>query len=350
MVIGKLRQISDKSRMFDAIGNSFGIIGFKPDGTIIDANDSFLRLMGYGAADIIGRHHRIFVTVTERDSAAYGEFWQRLRGGAFCSGEFRRIAKSGHDVWLRASYVPVRNRAGKVAKVVKVALDITAEKRAAAENESILNAIERSQAVIKFALDGTILEANDNFLRVMGYARDEIVGRKHSMFATPAYAASREYQAFWERLRQGEFIAGDFERVGKGGRHVWLQATYNPVYDAEGKVTKVVKFAVDLTERMAEVGLVGDALERVSEGDLTASVDRQLIPSLDKLRIDFNTAASRLAESVNGVRQSTDEINLGVAEIADAAEDLARRTEQQASTLEETSSVLDSVTTGIRRT
>ena len=350
MTIGNMRQILDNSRTFDALGDSFGIISFAPDGTITDANDNFLQLVGYRIGEIAGRHHRIFLSAEERDAAAYGEFWQRLRGGAFCSGEFRRIAKSGGDVWLRASYVPVRNRAGKVVKVVKVALDITAEKRAAAENESLLNAIERSQAVIKFALDGTILEANDNFLRVMGYARDEIVGRKHSMFATPAYAASREYQAFWERLRQGEFLSAEFERVAKGGRHVWLQATYNPVYDAEGKVTKVVKFAVDLTERMAEVNVVGDALERVSEGDLTASVDRQLIPSLDKLRIDFNTAASRLAESVNGVRQSTDEINLGVAEIAEAAEDLARRTEQQASTLEETSSVLDSVTTGIRRT
>jgi methyl-accepting chemotaxis protein len=350
MTIGNIHQILDKSRTLDAIGTSFGIITFAPDGTIIDANENFRRLMEYGAAEIVGRHHSMFLSAAERDAPAYAEFWQRLRGGAFCSGEFRRIAKSGHDVWLRASYVPVRNGRGKVVKVVKVALDITAEKQAAAENESLLGAISRSQAVIKFALDGTILDANDNFLHLMGYERGEVVGRKHSIFADPAYAASHEYQAFWERLRRGEFLSAEFERVGKGGRHVWLQATYNPVYDAEGKVTKVVKFAVDLTERMAEVGLVGDALERVSEGDLTASVDRELIPSLDKLRVDFNIAARRLAESVNGVRQSTDEISLGVTEIAQATEDLSGRTEQQASTLEETSSVLDSVTTGIRRT
>ena len=311
MSITSLTQITEKNRVFDAIGASFGIISFKPDGTIIDANENFLRLMGYRVAEIAGRHHSMFLSAAERDAPAYAEFWQRLRSGAFCSGEFRRVAKSGHDVWLRASYVPVRNGRGNVVKVIKVALDVTAEKQASAENESLLNAISRSQAIIKFALDGTILEANDNFLRVMGYERDEVVGRKHSMFADPAYAGSREYQAFWEHLRQGEFVSGDFERVGKGGRQIWLQATYNPVYDAEGKITKVVKFAVDLTERMADVGRVGDALERVSEGDLTASVDRALMPSLDKLRVDFNTAASRLAESVSGVRQSTDEINLG---------------------------------------
>ena len=332
------------------IGHSFAIINFKPDGTILDANDNFLRLMGYEAEEIVGRQHRMFLTPEERDSTSYAEFWPRLRSGSFCSGEFRRLAKSGHDVWLRASYIPVRNGRGKVVKVVKLALDVTPEKQAAAESESILDAIGRSQAVIKFALDGTILDANDNFLRVMGYARDEILGRKHSLFASPAHAASHEYQAFWERLRQGEFVAGDFERIGKGGRQIWLQATYNPVFDAEGKVTKVVKFAVDLTDRMADVGRVGDALERISHGDLTAGVDRPLMPSLDKLRVDLNEAASRLSESVSGVRQSTDEISLGVTEIASAAEDLARRTEQQASTLEETSSVLDSVTTGIRRT
>ena len=350
MAIGNPRQILDKSRTFDALGDSFGIISFAPDGTIIDANGNFLRLTGYQVAEIAGRHHRIFLSAAEREAPAYAEFWNRLRGGAFCSGEFRRIGKSGADVWLRASYVPVRNGRGKVVKVVKVALDITAEKREAAENESILDAIGRSQAVIKFALDGTILEANENFLHLMGYERGEVVGRAHSLFAIEGHAASREYQAFWERLRQGEFLSAEFERVAKGGLYVWLQATYNPVFDAEGKVTKVVKFAVDLTQRMAEVGLVGAALERVSEGDLTASVDRELIPSLDKLRVDFNAAASRLAESVDGVRQSTDEINLGVTEIAQATEDLSSRTEQQASTLEETSSVLDSVTTGIRRT
>ncbi|HQT60936.1 MULTISPECIES: methyl-accepting chemotaxis protein [unclassified Acidiphilium] len=345
-----LLRILEKNYILNAISDAFCFISFAPDGTIIDANERFLEHTGYSLGELVGSHHRLLVPPAERDSAAYGEFWQDMRAGTFRSGEFRRIGKGGADVWLRASYVPVRNRKGAVVKIVKLALDVTAEKQAAAANESLLAAIGRAQSVIAFAPDSTILDANENFLRVMGYAREEIIGRKHAMFAPQGVAATPAYASFWEKLRAGEFYTGDIERIGKGGRPVWFQATYNPVLDAAGRVVKVVKVAVDLTDRMADVGRVGAALARIAQGDLTAAVDRRLIPSLDQLRVDFNVTAGHLSESIAGVRQSTDEINLGVSEIATAAEYLARRTEQQAATLEETAAVLDSLTTGLGKT
>ncbi|WP_201728628.1 methyl-accepting chemotaxis protein [Acidocella sp. C78] len=333
-----------------SLGESFGLASFTPDGTILDANERFLRLTGYNLAELAGRHHRLLVAPAERDSAAYAAFWRGLAAGAASSGVFRRLGKAGNELWLRAVYTPVRDRSGRVVRIAAAALDITAETTAAATNEGLINAIGRSQAVITFTLDGTILDANGNFLATMGYARDEVVGRRHAMFATRSYAASPAYAAFWERLRKGEFFSAEFERIGKGGRSVWLQATYNPVYNTEGKVIQVVKFAVDLTARMREVGLVGDALARLSNGDLSVAIGHELIPSLDRLRVDFNTAASRLSESIAGVRRSTDEINLGVTEIATAAGDLSGRTERQATSLEQVSTLLGSVTTGLGKT
>ncbi|OYV66474.1 MAG: chemotaxis protein, partial [Acidiphilium sp. 21-66-27] len=236
---------SKNSQNFETLQNSFMVISFAPDGKILSANELFLQSTGYSLGDIVGQHHRMFLEPAERENSDYVRFWQDLATGRPNSGEFRRVGKSGAAIWLRAAYNPVRDRSGKVVRIVKVALDITGQKEEAAENASVLGAIDRSQGIITFGLDGTILEVNDNFLSYMGYSRDEVIGRKHSMFARPDFAASTEYAAFWAHLRRGEYLSSEFERIGKGGRQVWLQATYNPVFDTQGKVVKVVKFAVD---------------------------------------------------------------------------------------------------------
>ncbi|HQT60029.1 MULTISPECIES: PAS domain-containing methyl-accepting chemotaxis protein [unclassified Acidiphilium] len=341
---------SKNSQNFETLQNSFMVISFAPDGKILSANELFLQSTGYSLGDIVGQHHRMFLEPAERENSDYVRFWQDLATGRPNSGEFRRVGKSGAAIWLRAAYNPVRDRSGKVVRIVKVALDITGQKEEAAENASVLGAIDRSQGIITFGLDGTILEVNDNFLSYMGYSRDEVIGRKHSMFARPDFAASTEYAAFWAHLRRGEYLSSEFERIGKGGRQVWLQATYNPVFDTQGKVVKVVKFAVDITERMHNLARIAAALESLSAGDLTARIGDALIPSLDRLRVDFNAAIGTLGESIAGVKTSTEEISLGGGEIAKAAEDLARRTEQQAAALEQTSTVLDGVTGDIRKT
>lgn len=206
---------NDAGATLEALKKSFAIIEFEPNGKIITANPLFCQTMGYELAEIQGRHHSLFAAPGEADGLAYKAFWSRLGAGQFDSGEYKRIAQSGHEIWLQASYTPVLGAGGKVVKVVKLALNITKAKVKAAEDASVLQAIFRSQAVIEFDLDGVILEANDNFQKVSGYGRDELVGQHHKMLAEPSYAASQSYADFWRRLGQGEFLADEFRRVGK---------------------------------------------------------------------------------------------------------------------------------------
>jgi methyl-accepting chemotaxis protein len=334
----------------DALSRSFAVVEFSPEGRIIAANDAFCAAVGYPANEILGREHTIFVDGAYAASEAYRRFWDDLRAGRFSSGEFERLRKDGSSLWIRASYAPVTNSVGKVVKVVKLALDITSEKIAASENESLLKAIDRSQAIIQFSPDGTILGANDNFLKTIGYGRDEIVGRHHSMFADASYAQSEAYRRFWSRLGAGEFFSDEFQRLGKGGREVWLQAQYNPIFDPAGRVTKVVKIATDLTERMRQMSLVGEGLQSFSEGDLRVRVDEILMPSLDPLRIAFNASAEALNRTLMVVSEATKAVTLGGEEISGNADDLARRTEQQAASLEQTAASLDEITSAVTRT
>ncbi|WP_430785215.1 PAS domain-containing protein [Actinoplanes sp. G11-F43] len=244
------RAAADAAGKIQAISRSQAVIEFGLDGTILDANDNFLRLVGYTREEVVGKHHRMFVSAHDAESPAYRGFWQSLGAGEFFSGEFRRIGRGGREVWLQAVYNPILGVDGKPWKVVKFAVDVTAAKLANAEFEGKVAAINRSQAVIEFDLDGRILTANDNFLRTVGYQLPEIAGRHHSMFCTPEYADSAEYREFWAALRGGEFRSGRFHRHGKNGRDVWIQSSYNPILDLSGKPVKVVKYAYDVTEQV----------------------------------------------------------------------------------------------------
>ncbi len=338
------------ARTLRALGTSFAIVEFTPTGKIITANSLFCATVGYELAEIKGRHHSLFVDPARAESGEYKTFWRSLAKGESDSGCYRRFGKGGREIWLQASYTPVANRRGTVKKVVKLALDITRAKAQAARDASLSRAMCRSQAIIEFTLDGEILDANENFLKVMGYRRDEVVGRKHAMFADPAFAASAEYRQFWDRLRQGEFIAGEFKRVGKSGQAVWLQASYNPIFDAHGKPAKVVKFATDLTERMDHVAMVGRALYRLAEGDVESRISNKLLPTMDKLRMDFNAAAENLQSTLRAVSGTGHAIEAATHEISAASDNLARRTEQQAASLEQTAAALDDITTTVRKT
>jgi len=339
----------DSLETVEALKKTFAFISFTPDGIILDANDLFCKPLGYSIEEIIGRHHSIFVGPEYAKSAEYAQFWSNLRQGIFSSGEFKRFAKNGEAVWLQASYTPVSDSRGRVVKIVKGALNITQAKIRSAEDASLRQALSRSQAVIEFTLDGHILDANDNFLKVFGYSRDEVIGKHHRMFAEPQYAASAEYRAFWAKLASGEVLADEFRRLGKGGREVWLQASYNPVYDVDGKITKVVKFATDLTERMANVARVGKALSELANGDLQGRIDVHLMPSLDKLRLDFNAAAETLQDALQVVSTCAAAIHRGSDEIGESVGDLSRRTEQQAGSLEETAAALDELTKTVKK-
>ena len=241
-----------------AISESQAVIEFNMDGTIITANENFLKALGYTLPEIRGKHHGMFVEPSERDSAAYREFWTKLNRGEYQAAEYKRIGKGGKEVWIEASYNPVRDANGKPFKVVKFATDITEKKIRSMEYAGKIDAILRAQAVIEFNMDGTIITANENFLKTMGYTLAEIQGKHHSMFAEPAMRDSAEYREFWAKLNRGEYAAAEYKRIGKGGKEIWILASYNPILDERKKPFKVVKFATDVTEqKLSTANLAG---------------------------------------------------------------------------------------------
>ena len=233
----------------EAISKSQAVIEFNLDGTIVTANENFLKTLGYSLSEIQGKHHSMFVEPAMRDSAAYREFWANLNRGQYQAAAFKRIGKGGKEVWIQASYNPMLDRNGRVYKVIKLATDITAEKLGGMEDAGMIAAIGRAQAVIAFNLDGTIVTANENFLKTLGYSLGEIQGKHHSMFVEPATRDSAAYREFWASLNRGEYQAAEYKRIGKGGKEVWILASYNPILDEKGKPFKVVKFATDVSEQ-----------------------------------------------------------------------------------------------------
>jgi methyl-accepting chemotaxis protein len=348
-MLDKFTKGSDGAAIVEALDRSLAIIEFDPRGNVLSANRNFCKLLGYEPAELVGRHHRMFVDPEYAHSSEYAEFWAKLGRGEFDAREYKRIGKGGKEVWIQASYNPVLSR-GKVVKVVKVAADVTAEKLKSAEDSGKLDAISRVQGIIEFRPDGAILAANENFLQVIGYRLDEIVGRHHRMFVDSAYADSAEYRDFWSTLNRGEALAREFRRVGKGDKEIWLQASYNPIFDPSGRVVKVVKFAIDITPRVRAVQEIGAGLGQLAGGNLVQRLEQPFIPELDRLRIDFNAALERLEAAVGGVVNGADVIVSATREISVAADDLARRTEQQAASLEETSAAVAEITNTVRKT
>ena len=324
-----------------ALGQSQAIIEFQPDGTIVSANRNFLEVMGYSLDEVVGRHHRMFVDTAFASSPEYMEFWKQLGVGRFESGEFMRVSKGGRKVWIVASYNPVFGKNGKVQKIVKIASDVTTQKAQALDWQGQLEAIRRSQAVIEFDLDGTILTANANFCSALGYQLDEIRGRHHSLFVDPAFAASQDYRDFWRRLGTGQFEAGEYCRLGRGGRPVWIQATYNPILDAFGKPYKVVKYASDVTARKLAVLRVGEHLARLAQGDIKAHLTEALPGDLDDIRASFNDTLDKFGEIVKALRTSSSGLRTATREILTGANDLADRTTRQAAAIEETSASME---------
>ena len=326
----------DAKGKLGAIDRSLAVIEFGVDGTIRTANQNFLSAVGYQLPEIVGQHHRMFVEPAEAASPGYAQFWQNLGAGQFESSQYKRLAKGGREIWIQATYNPIFDGNGKPVGVVKFATDITEQKRAAADAEGKLAAISRSQAMIEFTLDGEILDANDNFLNAVGYSLDEIRGQHHRMFVEPDYAAGQVYQNFWASLKRGEFQAAEYKRLAKGGREIWIQATYNPIFDADGKPIKVVKFATDITARKVAVNQLDYALQQLANGDLRVSLETDFPSDMETLRQAFNQSLQRLSGLVTQIRNATNEVASAAKEIASGTGDLSERTEQAASNLEET--------------
>lgn len=296
-----------------ALDKSQAMIAFHLDGVIIEANDNFLKALGYSRAEVVGKHHSMFVDPAQRNGAEYAQFWATLRRGEFQAAEYRRIAKGGREVWIQGSYNPVFDGNGKPFKVVKIATDITAAKLQSADHEGQITAINKVQAVIHFGLDGIVLEANENFLNALGYRLNEIVGKHHSMFVEQGFKDSAGYRQFWDRLRNGEFQSAEYKRIGKGGKEVWIQASYNPIFDASGKPFKVVKFATDVTSQV---------VERLRREQVQANIDRDLgeitktVSATNEQANSAASAASQTSATVHSVAAGAEEMAASIREIA----------------------------------
>ncbi len=380
---------------FEAIGKSQAVIEFNMDGTIINANENFLSAVGYTFDEIRGRHHSIFVEPAYRQSAEYALFWENLNRGIYSSGEYKRIAKGGREVWIQASYNPIIDMNGRPFKVVKYATDITDQKLQQADFEGQINAIGKSQAVIEFNMDGTIVTANANFLDAVGYSLEEVRGKHHGIFVEPAYRQSPEYAAFWDSLNRGEYAAGEFKRIAKGGNEIWIQASYNPILDLNGKPFKVVKYASDITAQkiaaieaekarevyVGEVGRVVDAckqgdlsvrgnldilnesyvpimtgindvinaivrpieelqtqLKKVAEGDLTAYITGEYQGDHEFLKKALNRTLDSLNDILNQVRSGADQIASGSNQVSDSSQSISQGATEQAASLEQITS------------
>lgn len=330
----------DASGLVTALDRVMAVIEFNPDGTILHANANFSAAMGYDLSEIQGRHHRIFASPDYAASDEYRHFWSRLNRGEFIAGEFKRFAKGNREVWLQASYNPIMDGSGRVVRVVKFATDITDQKNRAMDATGQLEAINRSQAVIEFSLDGTILNANANFCNAMGYALEEIRGKHHRIFAEPAFAASHEYAEFWNALRRGEYQAAEYKRIGKGGRAVWIQASYNPIRNPDGVPVKVVKYATDITA-MVERRLRNEKLSIEIERDLSSIATS--ITDVSGQAAEVSSAATQATATIHSVAAATEELTASSLEIsssiatskssADKALDLTREADASTTAL-----------------
>jgi methyl-accepting chemotaxis protein len=340
-----------------AIGKAQAVIEFGLDGKVLTANNNFLTTLGYALDEIRGQHHSMFVDPVFRMSPEYRLFWDKLGRGEYDSGQYKRIGKGGREVWLQASYNPIFDLSGKPFKVVKYATDITEQKMETANFEGQLAAIGKAQAVIEFGLDGKVMTANENFLNTLGYTLPEVQGRHHSIFVEPGYTGTPEYRAFWEKLGRGEYDAGQYKRIAKGGREVWLQASYNPIFDLNGKPFKVVKYATDVTAQVHGADALRKAVQQVQtvvtaakSNDLTRRVPLEgMTGDIQALCGGVNGLLDTMVGMIGAVMEATTTISTGAREIAMGNTDLSQRTEEQASSLEETAASLEELTSTVRQ-
>jgi len=326
--IQRTRQaLAEAQAKLAAISRSMAMIEFAPDGTILDANAHFCQTMGYTVEELRGKHHRLFCDPAYVKTAEYQQLWRELGEGKAISGTFERIDKAGREVWLEASYMPVRDELQHVTSVIKVASDISQRVKEEHENQSLLKAIGRSMAVVEFNPQGRVIKANQNFLSTMGYRLEEVVGRHHGLFCLAHERESAGYREFWASLNRGEYHSHRFERVNKQGQTVYLEASYNPIFDSKGRLYKVVKFASDITAQVSTQQSAAEAAHASSvQTDACArkgtEVVQQTVQVIEQISQELNDAA----RSIDAVSKQSDvigQIVLTIRGIADQTNLLA---------------------------
>jgi len=341
-------QAADFAGQIAAIHRSQPVSEYGMDGTILEVNENFEKLLDYSRAELLGKHVSLFVDEATRNSpeykAANESLWERLRRGEFCNGEGKRITKQGREIWIQYSYNPILDLNGTPYKVVNFFLDVTEQKLLNADSHGQIAAIRKSQAVIEFQMDGTVLDANDNFLHALGYSFEEIKGKHHSLFVDEEYQHSSEYKEFWARLNRGECQSAEYKRIGKGGKEVWIQASYNPILDLNGKPFKVVKYATDITPRVRtaqEVEKISQALASASE-QLTAT-SQQMSANAEETAAQasvVSASSEQVNKNLQTVATGSEEMSVSIKEIAKNAHDSAKVASGAVKVAEETSHIV----------
>jgi len=353
-----VRGCADLRWQLDAFGRVLPVIEFDLQGNVLRANENFLNASGYSPEEIRNAHHRMFVDPEYAKSPAYVEFWNRLRRGEFQAAQYKRMAKNGRVVWVQATYYPIVGALGRPYKVVKHTVDITEQMMKVSDGLGQLAAISKAQAVIEFDLNGTIRTANQNFLTMMGYTLEELRGRHHSLLLEPGSRESTEQHALWARLARGEYDAGQYKRIAKGGREVWIQASYNPILDAEGIPFKIVKYATDITAQVNFAEQLQRAVQETqavvaaaAEGDLTRRLSVEgKTGELATLSRAVNALIVVVASLVGRIKDVTGEVRTGAEQIGSGNADLARHAEEQASSLKKAASLMETMASSVRET
>jgi len=358
-------QFDERVAVLNAVLRSRAVLEVTPDGTILNANDNCLTMFGYTLEEIKGRQHSLLLSPEDRDTIEDRKVWSTLRRGEFVCGEYRRVDNDGREIWVDATYNPVFDAAGKLSKVVVLASEITAQKLLELDQEAKLSAISNSQAIIEFAMDGTILSANQNFLDSLGYSLGEIKGRNHSMFVDPQYRESQQYREFWAKLNRGEFHFDEYLRIGKGGREVWIQATYNPVCDSKGRPYKVIKLATDATrqvnlrkqaqaaeerekqsaaELQAKVTTLLEIVAAAAKGDLSQVITvtgndlaGQVAAGLSRLFNDLRSSIASIGQTAMGMSASSEELSAIAQHLTKNSQDASEQANGVSSSSEQVS-------------
>lgn len=340
----------DLDQAMAAIEAVQGVLAYTLDATIVAVNDNYLRSCGYERSELVGQQLAKLMDPADPETQSLPDFWAKLRAGVPQAGEFKRITKTGDAFWISAAHTPVRDANGQVTQIVAFTTDITASKRAALESVRKVEALGRAQATIEFKPNGEIVSANENFLAVMGYRLDEIVGKHHRIFMPRAEANSVEYQNFWADLAQGNSQSGEFLRVNRAGADVWIHGSYVPVYNETGKISLVVKMATDISDSKKSVNALVDGLGELSSGNLTVRLGSEVSGQFHQVRDSFNTTLANFSEMVDEVRNRAEHMNGEAGQIASGAGDLARRGESQAASLEETAAAVEEISGNITMT
>ncbi|WP_368029579.1 methyl-accepting chemotaxis protein [Arcobacter sp. s6] len=306
----------EEKAQLNAIDEHFAVISFSPDGIILDANHNFLNALGYSENEVLGKHHKMFCDNKLVNSKEYSDFWANLKKGTVQTSEFKRIRKDGKSIFIQASYTPIKDNSGKVYKVIKFAQDVTAKKLEDLYYKGQIQAIGKSQAIIDFDMNGIILNANENFLNTIGYSLDEIKGKHHSMFCEESYKNSDEYKDFWKKLNDGKYDAGQYLRIGKNNKQVWIRATYNPILDIDNKPFKVVKYATDITLRKNMMFNIQDNVQKLNK-------------SLNHL----SNASKSMSSDAETNMNSSQEVNISIEQMNQAMSELSEKIEAMLSSI-----------------